>query len=124
MNKRKTGSSNGNGASVLLERSGPLTIGLDIGYGVVKAVTSDAVVTFPSVTGHAREIKFRHEDITAKYPGEQIIDDDGDRGSSAIWRWRRSRKANCSGCAGVQPTKPPWAMPSGCASQKSPSASC
>ena len=56
----------------------PLTIGLDIGYGVVKAVTGDAVVTFPSVTGHAREIKFRHEDMTAKYPGEQIIDDEGD----------------------------------------------
>ena len=30
-----------------------LTIGLDIGYGVVKAVTSDQVVMFPSVTGHA-----------------------------------------------------------------------
>ena len=53
----------------------PLTIGLDIGYGVVKAVTGDAVVTFPSVTGHAREIKFRHEDITAKYLGEQIADE-------------------------------------------------
>lgn len=77
MNKRKTGSSNGNGASVLLERGGPLTIGLDIGYGVVKAVTSDAVIMFPSVAGHAREIKFRQEDLTARYPGEQIIDEDG-----------------------------------------------
>jgi plasmid segregation protein ParM len=56
----------------------PLTIGLDIGYGVVKAVTDEAVITFPSVAGHAREIKFRHQDITAKYPGEQIIDDEGD----------------------------------------------
>jgi hypothetical protein len=30
-----------------------LTIGLDIGYGVVKAVTADQVVMFPSVMGHA-----------------------------------------------------------------------
>lgn len=76
MNKRKS-TSNGNGTMSLLERSGPLTIGLDIGYGVVKAVTSDAIITFPAVAGHAREIKFRHEDLTAKYPGEQIADEDG-----------------------------------------------
>ncbi len=54
-----------------------ITIGLDIGYGVVKAVTSAAVITFPSVMGHAREIKFRHEDITTRHPGEQITDDEG-----------------------------------------------
>ena len=36
-----------------------LTIGLDIGYGVVKAVTADQMVMFPSVMGHAREIKFK-----------------------------------------------------------------
>lgn len=34
-----------------------VTMGLDIGYGVVKAVTADQIVTFPSVMGHAREIK-------------------------------------------------------------------
>ena len=56
--------------------NGVITIGLDIGYGVVKAVTSEAVITFPSVAGHAREIKFRHEDITARHPGEQIADDE------------------------------------------------
>ncbi|MCC6976518.1 MAG: ParM/StbA family protein [Anaerolineae bacterium] len=54
-----------------------LTIGLDIGYGVTKAVTSEQVITFPSVCGHAREIKFRAADLTAKYPGDQIKDDDG-----------------------------------------------
>jgi plasmid segregation protein ParM len=54
-----------------------LTIGLDIGYGVTKVVTDDQVITFPSVCGHAREIKFRAEELAAKYPGDQITDDDG-----------------------------------------------
>jgi plasmid segregation protein ParM len=54
-----------------------LTIGLDIGYGVTKAVTNEQVITFPSVCGHAREIKFRADDLAAKYPGDQITDDDG-----------------------------------------------
>src|SRR3990172_2647024 len=38
---------------------GTLTLGLDIGYGVVKAVTDEAAITLPSVMGHAREIKFQ-----------------------------------------------------------------
>lgn len=54
-----------------------LVIGLDIGYGVVKAVTPDATITFPSVMGHAREIKFRQDDITSKYPGDHLVDDEG-----------------------------------------------
>ena len=55
-----------------------LTIGLDIGYGVVKAVTNDQVVMFPSVMGHAREIKFQQDEITERHPGDQIRDDEGD----------------------------------------------
>ena len=54
-----------------------LTVGLDIGYGVVKAVTRQAMVTFPSVCGHARDIKFQAEEISAKYTGDQITDDEG-----------------------------------------------
>ncbi len=54
-----------------------LTIGLDIGYGVVKAVTDDQVVMFPSVMGHAREIKFQQDEIAKRHPGDQISDDDG-----------------------------------------------
>src|SRR5579864_3902778 len=54
-----------------------MTIGLDVGYGVVKAVTAENVVTFPSVCGHAREIKFRADELAAKFPGDQIADDDG-----------------------------------------------
>jgi plasmid segregation protein ParM len=54
-----------------------LTLGLDTGYGVTKVVTDDQVITFPSVCGHAREIKFRAEELAVKYPGDQIHDDDG-----------------------------------------------
>ncbi len=52
-----------------------LTIGLDIGYGVTKAVTDKAVLMFPSVCGYAREIKFRPEDLAKRYPGDQLSDD-------------------------------------------------
>jgi plasmid segregation protein ParM len=57
--------------------SSTLTIGLDVGYGVVKAATAEQVVTFPSVCGHAREIKFRANEIAAHFPGDQISDDEG-----------------------------------------------
>lgn len=64
-----------NGISVV---SSTLTLGLDIGYGVVKAVTDNQVITFPSVAGYARDLKFQSVEITDKYPGEHIIDDYGD----------------------------------------------
>lgn len=54
------------------------TIGLDIGYGVTKAITDTQAVVFPSVWGAARELKFQQADIAAKYPGDQLSDDDGD----------------------------------------------
>ncbi|MEQ8673722.1 MAG: ParM/StbA family protein [Aggregatilineales bacterium] len=57
--------------------NGALTIGLDIGYGVVKAVTDKETVTFPSVMGHAREIKFQADEIVQRHPGDWISDDDG-----------------------------------------------
>jgi plasmid segregation protein ParM len=53
------------------------TLGLDIGYGVVKAVTAEQIFTFPSVCGHAREIKFQTAEIAQKHPGDQLTDDDG-----------------------------------------------
>jgi hypothetical protein len=56
-----------------------LTLGLDIGYGVVKAVLPDGTeIIFPSVYGLAREIKFRADEIATKYTGDQISDDEGD----------------------------------------------
>ena len=54
-----------------------ITIGLDIGYGVVKAFTPQQTVVFPSVCGHARQMKFQAAEITDRYPGEQIKDDEG-----------------------------------------------
>jgi plasmid segregation protein ParM len=53
-----------------------VTIGLDIGYGVVKAVSGDSVLMFPSVMGHAREIKFAQDEIARRHPGDQIVDDE------------------------------------------------
>ena len=58
--------------------AGVTTIGLDIGYGVVKVVTDENSFGFPSVMGHAREIKFQQETIQQKYPGDQITDDEGE----------------------------------------------
>lgn len=55
-----------------------VTIGLDIGYGMVKAVTAGAEpLLFPSVWGHARNIKFNAEKLAIDYPGDQITDDSG-----------------------------------------------
>lgn len=58
-------------------KNGVLTIGLDIGYGLVKAITDEHAITFPSVAGHAREFKFQQEQIQSWYAGDQITDDDG-----------------------------------------------
>jgi plasmid segregation protein ParM len=64
--------------STITQPGDMLTIGLDIGYGVVKAVTDHAAIAFPSVMGHAREIRFQRETIQQKYPGDQIRDDEGE----------------------------------------------
>lgn len=53
------------------------TIGLDIGYGVTKALTGQQNVLFPSVCGHAHELKFQADEIAERHPGEQITDEDG-----------------------------------------------
>ncbi|HML23761.1 MAG TPA: ParM/StbA family protein [Aggregatilinea sp.] len=70
MSKAKASKSNTNSGSIV-------TVGMDIGYGVVKALTDDQAVVFPSVMGHARELKFGHESMHTKYPGDQITDDQG-----------------------------------------------
>lgn len=54
-----------------------VTVGLDIGYGVTKALSDDNTVLFPSVLGFGREIKFRAHELGQKYPGDQIYDDEG-----------------------------------------------
>lgn len=54
-----------------------LTLGLDIGYGAVKAVTEATSLVFPSVCGHARDIKFQQDEIAARHPGDQLRDEMG-----------------------------------------------
>ncbi|MEL6526517.1 MAG: ParM/StbA family protein [Chloroflexota bacterium] len=71
MAKRKTKKTN------TATQNGILNIGLDIGYGVVKAITDEAAITFPSVAGHARDIKFQQDYLAEKYAGDQITDDQG-----------------------------------------------
>lgn len=55
-----------------------LTIGLDIGYGNTKAIGDTGVSIFPSVAGYARDIKFSADEISSKYPGDQLTDNHGD----------------------------------------------
>lgn len=59
-------------------RNGVAVVGLDIGYGITKALTDAQTVVFPSVWGVARELKHQQQEIAAKYPGDQMSDDDGD----------------------------------------------
>lgn len=51
-------------------------IGLDVGYGITKLVNGHTI-TFPSVAGYARKLKFQQDEISAKYPGDQVTDSDG-----------------------------------------------
>src|ERR1700694_3817977 len=58
--------------------AGTYTLGLDIGYGVVKAVAPNTEpLLFPSVWGHARKIDFGVQKIKKDYPNDQLTDDDG-----------------------------------------------
>lgn len=52
----------------------PFVIGLDIGYGNVKAVLEDQRIVFPSVAAHSHTLKFQEDAISAKHPGEWITD--------------------------------------------------
>lgn len=56
-----------------------VTTGVDIGYGMVKAIFDELnPVLFPSVWGYSRELKFQSDETAAKYPGDQIADEEGD----------------------------------------------
>jgi plasmid segregation protein ParM len=64
--------------SAACQQESPLIVGLDVGFGVTKAVVSNhAPVIFPSVCGKARPLHFRAEELMAKYPGDQITDEEG-----------------------------------------------
>lgn len=71
MKQASKASGAGNGA--------PYTVGLDIGFGVTKALMAGAPpVLFPSLYGAAREARFRPEELSQRYPGMQLSDDAGD----------------------------------------------
>lgn len=54
------------------------TVGLDIGYGVVKSlIPGMPALLFPSIWGQASEIKFQANEITEKYKGDQLTDEEG-----------------------------------------------
>lgn len=53
-----------------------IMVGLDVGYGITKLVNGQTI-TFPSVAGYARQLKFQEAEISAKYPGDQVVDDEG-----------------------------------------------
>ncbi|MHB8628897.1 MAG: ParM/StbA family protein [Aggregatilineales bacterium] len=56
----------------------PIPVGLDIGYGITKALTPGRdPVLFPSVAGHGRKIKFRADELATRYPGDQVANDEG-----------------------------------------------
>jgi plasmid segregation protein ParM len=60
------------------QRIDPKRIGLDIGYGVTKVTDGETHVKFPSVAAHAHNLKYQSDKISAKYPGDEIADEDGD----------------------------------------------
>jgi hypothetical protein len=76
-----------------------ITVGLDIGYGVTKAIADIQQVVFPSVWGYARPIKFKADEIAQRYPGDQISDDDGDWfiGDLALSQLRAGEQRNLRG---------------------------
>jgi len=54
-------------------------IGLDIGYGYTKAVTSTAEVVFPSVVGQAERIRYESDLISENGRGIHLFTPDGER---------------------------------------------
>jgi len=65
--------------TVKVQQPTVFVVGIDVGYGVTKAVCSaadgsDLFVKFPSVAAYARPLKFQEDEISKKHPGERITD--------------------------------------------------
>lgn len=77
----------------------PITIGLDVGYGAVKAVSDGKSAVFPSVWARAIEQRFQTSITAEKYPGDDISDDEGDWwiGNKAMKHAPGDRKQNARG---------------------------
>lgn len=60
-------------------QNGVYSVGLDVGYGDTKAIMTGAEpVLFDSVWSYAREIKFNADELATKYPGDMLMDDEGE----------------------------------------------
>lgn len=65
--------------AILGDLSCAAIVGLDIGFGVVKAIThTGKTAIFPSVAGHARQLSFHADKIAERYPGDQLADAEGE----------------------------------------------
>jgi hypothetical protein len=62
----------------VLNSTPTVDVGVDIGYGWGKAVSVAHSVSMPDVYGAARDLRYGEDDLTAKYAGDQITDDEGD----------------------------------------------
>lgn len=71
-------SSKGKAPTNMQKPTSIITVGLDIGYGNTKGIADTGTVVFPSVAGYARDIKFSADEISGKYPGDQLTDNQGD----------------------------------------------
>lgn len=76
-------------------------VGLDLGYGVVKAVCGDKRVSFPSVMGLAIPLTFQATEILNAHPGELVSDPLTDEewfvGSLATSELKRSMQIQLQG---------------------------
>lgn len=67
-----------------LDQPRVLTVAIDVGYGRVKALMtptgehSGSMDPFPSVYGMKSDVKFRADELSRRYPGDEISDEDGD----------------------------------------------
>lgn len=76
--KPATAATTGSTVSILSDLSCAAIVSLDIGFGVVKAIThTGKTALFPSVAGHARQLNFHADKIAERYPGDQLWDDEG-----------------------------------------------
>lgn len=60
------------------KRPTPLTVGLDIGYGITKATSGSEPITFPSVWGRKGDVTYASTATQTLYTGDDLTDDDGE----------------------------------------------
>lgn len=58
------------------KRNEPMNVGLDIGFGNIKAVFGNESVIFPSVAGARPVLRFAEDELPNQHPSEQIYEGD------------------------------------------------